>query len=260
MIDVWHFKFKFAVLYRSVNWAIIKGLFFNKYKNITKHTAYHKGRAQGAPKLVRQRRARYNNTYLRDNVSIPLFKTIPTLSINMIHGLHHGRTTSLQISSSGISFFSTLLNYGLFCFHYFDFWKFHPKFTSVISDKWFRDIKLGSRIINIRDYLDNIPLYSRSTGSYSRLLSYEPWAGTYLVKLSSGSMKFFLFLSMASIFNKKRDMLRTSKREYLNAGTSANLGNRPKVRGVAMNPVDHPHGGRTKSIKLHRTPWGLITK
>jgi ribosomal protein L2 len=32
------------------------------------------------------------------------------------------------------------------------------------------------------------------------------------------------------------------------------------VRGVAMNPTDHPHGGRAKSIKYQRTPWGKTTK
>jgi large subunit ribosomal protein L2 len=38
------------------------------------------------------------------------------------------------------------------------------------------------------------------------------------------------------------------------------LGKKSIVRGVAMNPVDHPHGGRAKSIKYPRTPWGLTTK
>jgi large subunit ribosomal protein L2 len=37
-------------------------------------------------------------------------------------------------------------------------------------------------------------------------------------------------------------------------------GKKPLVRGVAMNPVDHPHGGRGKSIKYPRTPWGKTTK
>ena len=38
------------------------------------------------------------------------------------------------------------------------------------------------------------------------------------------------------------------------------LGIKSTVRGVAKNPVDHPHGGRTKSIKYPRTPWGKTTK
>jgi large subunit ribosomal protein L2 len=51
-------------------------------------------------------------------------------------------------------------------------------------------------------------------------------------------------------------------KNFLNgkAGYWRNFGVKPLVRGVAMNPVDHPHGGRTKSIKYPRTPWGKTTK
>jgi len=47
------------------------------------------------------------------------------------------------------------------------------------------------------------------------------------------------------------------------AGNNRNLGVRPKVRGVAMNPCDHPHGGgegRGSPPRAHRTPWGKLTK
>jgi large subunit ribosomal protein L2 len=47
------------------------------------------------------------------------------------------------------------------------------------------------------------------------------------------------------------------------AGRSRWLGRRPKVRGVAMNPVDHPHGGgegRTSGGRHPVTPWGVPTK
>jgi len=47
------------------------------------------------------------------------------------------------------------------------------------------------------------------------------------------------------------------------AGRARWLGNRPKVRGVAMNPIDHPHGGgegRTSGGRTPVTPWGKDTK
>jgi large subunit ribosomal protein L2 len=52
------------------------------------------------------------------------------------------------------------------------------------------------------------------------------------------------------------------QKKYVNgkAGFWRSFGHKPIVRGVAMNPVDHPHGGRTKAIKHQRTPWGLTTK
>ena len=47
------------------------------------------------------------------------------------------------------------------------------------------------------------------------------------------------------------------------AGRNRYLGKRPKVRGVVMNPVDHPHGGgegRTSGGRHPVTPWGVSTK
>ena len=44
------------------------------------------------------------------------------------------------------------------------------------------------------------------------------------------------------------------------AGYSLNVGIKPTVRGVAMNSVDHPHGGRTKTNSPELTPWGKIAK
>ena len=47
------------------------------------------------------------------------------------------------------------------------------------------------------------------------------------------------------------------------AGASRHLGRRPKVRGVAMNPIDHPHGGgegKTAAGRHPVTPWGKPTK
>ena len=44
------------------------------------------------------------------------------------------------------------------------------------------------------------------------------------------------------------------------AGIMYNIGKKPKVRGVARNPVDHPHGGRTKTNQPEVSVWGWIAK
>lgn len=44
------------------------------------------------------------------------------------------------------------------------------------------------------------------------------------------------------------------------AGTRVLFGSKPKVRGVARNPVDHPHGGRTKTNQPEVSIWGWIAK
>ena len=50
---------------------------------------------------------------------------------------------------------------------------------------------------------------------------------------------------------------------YKKAGLVRNLNKRPVVRGVAMNPIDHPHGGgegKASGGRVSVTPWGFITK
>lgn len=44
------------------------------------------------------------------------------------------------------------------------------------------------------------------------------------------------------------------------AGENRRRGRRPKVRGIAMNPVDHPHGGRADGGRPSCTPWGVYCK
>jgi len=51
-----------------------------------------------------------------------------------------------------------------------------------------------------------------------------------------------------------------SREFFVKAGFFRNKSVRPTVRGVAMNPVDHPHGGRTKTNSPEVTPWGKIAK
>lgn len=55
---------------------------------------------------------------------------------------------------------------------------------------------------------------------------------------------------------------RTEKKRHFNTkcGFYIQNGKKPITRGVARNPVDHPHGGRTKSVKNQLTPWGFTTK
>merc|ERR1712060_521443 len=100
--------------------------------------------------------------------------------------------------------------------------------------------------------------YVRSSGSTAKLISKNKFTHTALVKLPSGVRKIFSIYTIAilggSYFKQKKNLSNTK------SGFWRTQGLRPCVRGVAMNPVDHPHGGRTKSIKYPRTPWGLPTK
>ena len=93
--------------------------------------------------------------------------------------------------------------------------------------------------------------YARSVGSLAKVISKNLYNHVILLELPSGVKKFFSIFSLSLHTLKK---LQISKKTSKKAGHFSNYGKKPKVRGVAMNPVDHPHGGRTKSIKYPRTP------
>ena len=111
-------------------------------------------------------------------------------------------------------------------------------------------------------YLEITPLkgsqYARAPGSTAKALSKNRHTHTVLVRLPSGVRKVFSLYNAAvkgTPSLKEKKQVRSTK-----AGYWRSLGYKAKVRGVAMNPIDHPHGGRTKAIKYPRTPWGLTTK
>jgi large subunit ribosomal protein L2 len=97
---------------------------------------------------------------------------------------------------------------------------------------------------------------ARSAGSYVQLVGRD--AGWAILKLNSGETRRVRADCMATIGA-------VSNPDHSNqivgkAGRSRWRGIRPTVRSIAMNPVDHPNGGRTKGGKHWATPWGKPTK
>lgn len=120
-------------------------------------------------------------------------------------------------------------------------------------------IPVGSLIHNI----SRIPLkkaqLSRSGGTYSRLIEKTSKYGRII--LSSGKQEIVPVQCFATIGIVSNDFnfLATKAK----AGRSRWLNRRPIVRGVAMNPIDHPHGGgegKTSGGRASVTPWGKPTK
>jgi large subunit ribosomal protein L2 len=100
---------------------------------------------------------------------------------------------------------------------------------------------------------------ARSAGAYAQLMAKE---GDYAVlRLPSGEMRKVrtgCYATVGQVGNEDHENLNHGK-----AGRTRWLGVRPTVRGVAMNPVDHPHGGgegRTSGGRHPVSPWGIPTK
>ena len=100
---------------------------------------------------------------------------------------------------------------------------------------------------------------ARSAGAYAQLVGRD--AGYAQIRLGSGELRMVLDSCIATVGA-------VSNPDHMNeslgkAGRVRHLGFRPHVRGVAMNPVDHPHGGgegKTSGGRHPVTPWGQPTK
>ena len=122
-----------------------------------------------------------------------------------------------------------------------------------------RSIPEGMHIHNIELKPGKGAQMVRSAGSSARIMAKEN--NLVSIKLPSGEVRMIPESCMATIGivgNKTHENIRIGK-----AGRSRWLGKRPKVRGVAMNPVDHPHGGgegRTSGGRHPVSPWGTPAK
>jgi len=122
-----------------------------------------------------------------------------------------------------------------------------------------KNIPVGTIIHNVEMKPGKGGQIARSAGTYVQLIGKDQ--GYAQLRLSSGELRMVLSECMATIgavSNPDQQNIKLGK-----AGRSRWLGKRPSVRGVAMNPIDHPHGGgegRTSGGRHPVTPWGKPTK
>lgn len=121
------------------------------------------------------------------------------------------------------------------------------------------NIPVGTIIHNIEMKVGKGGQIARSAGSYAQIVGKDQ--GYAQLRLSSGEVRIVRAECMATIgavSNPDQQNVKLGK-----AGRKRWLGKRPQVRGVAMNPIDHPHGGgegRTSGGRHPVTPWGKPTK
>ena len=122
-----------------------------------------------------------------------------------------------------------------------------------------RNMPVGTIIHNIEMKVGKGGQIARSAGTYAQIIGKDQ--GYAQLRLSSGELRLVRAECMATIgavSNPDQQNIKLGK-----AGRKRWLGKRPQVRGVAMNPIDHPHGGgegRTSGGRHPVTPWGKPTK
>jgi large subunit ribosomal protein L2 len=118
---------------------------------------------------------------------------------------------------------------------------------------------LGSLIHNISLKVLGKGILCRSRGSFAKILQKNIKNKYIRIRLPSGEERLVhqdCKATLGIVSNKQKNIKKK------NAGWSRRMGNRPSVRGVAMNPVDHPHGGgegRTSGGRCSVSPWGKLT-
>ena len=203
----------------------------------------------------------------------PYLSTLKTPLVNYMLSLKSlSFVSSLRLVSKNTNIFTLLLNSNgsyyyspvgeipfLFSFLYFKKKKFISRyFFPKPTFSFLFQLPLLKKISNVEIFFNKGVQYSRSLGVFSKILNKNFYTHTVLIQLPSGVKKIFSFYSLTLINSSY--LLFKKKKLNTKSGYWRSLGNKPKVRGVAMNPVDHPHGGRTKAIKYPRTPWGKTTK
>lgn len=122
-----------------------------------------------------------------------------------------------------------------------------------------KKIPVGTVLHNIEMKPGKGAQIARSAGSSVNLLAID--SGKAIIKLNSGEIRNVdenCFATIGTVSNIENKNIKIGS-----AGRKRWLGFRPKVRGVAMNPIDHPHGGgegRTSGGRHPSTPWGKPTK
>ena len=124
-------------------------------------------------------------------------------------------------------------------------------------------------------YLHLIPIniiFSNITNIINTKITYSKSSGTYCKQKKTKKEKKKLILvilpSNSSIYLSKNNKAYIGKNENFNSnkliegswGHSLKKYKKIKVRGVAMNPVDHPNGGRAKTVQPERSPWNWVAK
>ena len=122
-----------------------------------------------------------------------------------------------------------------------------------------KSIPVGTIVHNVELKAGRGGQMARAAGTYVQLVGRD--SDYALLRLGSGEVRMVRTECMATIgavSNPDQQNIKLGK-----AGRNRWLGRRPSVRGVAMNPIDHPHGGgggRTSGGRYPLTPWGKSTK
>ncbi len=227
-------------------------------KNLSLFKKWKAGRNSSGRVVIRTKSSLLvKNKLIKVNYNLRYFKLGFIGSFNFIP-FKNKLLSLIYYPNGSFSYYITTEKHKLFSFVYYNI---HKKMKKLkIKNTFFMLFQLKKlSFVSCLELLPGSGLqYTRSPGTRSRIIKFDSETYSVLIKLPSGVKKIFSYYSFV-MFG------RIALEDHFNclngkAGYWRSFGSKPLVRGVAMNPVDHPHGGRTKAVKYPRTPWGKTTK
>jgi large subunit ribosomal protein L2 len=225
----------------------------SKYNNIIKSLALTK-KARGGRNNTGRITIRHRGSYCkRKNHVFESFYKKTGIVLNSMYNSNSNAFVHLNFDIKNNIFFKTIVNKSLYpgCF--------------VTHKKNLKNVKIGNRsvlftlpvgaVINSITFKNKIK-YSKAAGSFSQIV--EKKAKLVRIRLSSGKLFYVSNKEQATLGSIGNSIYKLTK--IGKAGINRLKGKRPRVRGIAMNPVDHPHGGKSNKGIIQVTPWGVPTK
>ncbi len=118
--------------------------------------------------------------------------------------------------------------------------------------------KVNDIIFNLLSPKKTLYKLALAAGTYFKIL-YQSFCKTFFVMTIPSGLEIKVPAEGLAVFGRNSNR-KNNKRVIGLAGINFFNGVKPRVRGVAMNPVDHPNGGRTKTVRPERSPWGWVAK
>lgn len=243
---------------RNYNFFYLKLNYQKKYSKLSFARKSASGRGAFGQIICRTK-----TSVLQKRKSVKINYILNYTKLNFIGGFvflpYKNRLLSLVFYSSGaVAYYLTALNHKMFICSIF---LFNKKLRKLKLRKLFSFI-FRIKKLSFLSHLSNKPLikaqYIRSPGCKARLFKFDDDKHAVVMEMPSKTKKLFSYYStvfLGPVVNYANKNFSTGK-----AGYWRSFGEKSIVRGVAKNPVDHPHGGRTKAIRHQRTPWGKTTK
>lgn len=187
------------------------------------------------------------NLKLKHNIGLIVSFLVTARSLKLFNLIKYSDGTYAFLPSTS----NVALGSFFFSFNYF-IYNLYKKEALIIF--FFRQLQKFFVVSSLVVGFSLKPSVATASGCYAQVLNFLSESKTIIFQLPSGSFKTYenvgcCFLGRAG--NEQKKKVTVGK-----AGISYNQGIRPTVRGNAMNPVDHPQGGRTKSKQPEKSPWG----